>query len=64
MKIKKRNYATLKTKVYEAQIEADDMNDNQKNNILMSENIRQKRITILEYFDAYICYHFHPKIIQ
>ena len=64
MKIKKRNYATLKTKVYEVQIEADDMNDNQKNNILMSENIRQKRITILEYFDAYIRYHFHPKIIQ
>ena len=51
-------------KVYQAQIEADDMNDNQKNNILMSENIRQKRITILEYFDAYIRYHFHPKIIQ
>ena len=33
------------------------MNDNPKNNILMSENIRQKRLTILEYFDAYICRH-------
>ena len=32
------------------------MNNNPKNNILMSENIRQKRPTILEYFDAYI-YH-------
>ena len=25
------------------------MNDNPKNNILMSENIKQKRLTILEY---------------
>ena len=30
------------------------MNDNLKNSILMSENIRQKRLTILGYFDAYI----------
>ena len=30
------------------------MNDNLKNNILMSENIRQKRLKILEYLDAYI----------
>ena len=35
------------------------MNNNPKNNILMSENIRQKRPTILEYFDAYI-YHHYP----
>ena len=34
------------------------MNDNPKNNILLSENIRQKRLTILEYFDAYICHHY------
>ena len=32
------------------------MNDNRKSNILMSENIKQKRLTILEYFDAYIFY--------
>ena len=31
-------------------------NNNLENNILMSENIRQKRLTILEYFDAYICH--------
>ena len=37
------------------------MNDNPKNNILMSENIRQKRLTILEYFDAYICHHYQPE---
>ena len=30
-----------------------DMNDNQKNNILVSENIKQERLTILEYFNAY-----------
>ena len=35
------------------------MNDNPKDKILMSENIRQKRLTILEYFDAYICHHYH-----
>ena len=29
-------------------------NDNPNINILMSENIRQKRLKILEYFDAYI----------
>ena len=28
--------------------------DNPKNNILMSENIRQRRITILEYIHALI----------
>ena len=32
------------------------MNDNPKNNILVLENIRQKRLTILEYFNAYICH--------
>ena len=37
------------------------MNDNPKNNTLMSENIRQKRLTILEYFDAHICHHYQPK---
>ena len=36
-------------------------NDNPKNNILTSENIRQKRLTILEYFD--ICHHYPPKIM-
>ena len=40
------------------------MNDNPKNNILLSENIRQKRLAILEYFDAYICHHYQPKMIQ
>ena len=39
------------------------MNDNPKNNILISENIRQKRLTILEYFDAFIGHHYQPKII-
>ena len=29
------------------------MNDNPKTNILVSENIRQKRLTVLEYFNAY-----------
>ena len=29
------------------------MNDNPKNNILISEDITQKRLTILEYLDAY-----------
>ena len=29
------------------------MNNNPKNNILMSEKIKQKRLTVLEYFDAY-----------
>ena len=32
------------------------MNDNPKNNILLLENTKQKRLTILEYFDAYICH--------
>ena len=40
------------------------MNDNPKNKIFLSENIRQKRLTILEYFDAYICHHYQPKMIQ
>ena len=26
----------------------------------MSENIKQKRLTILEYFDAYIYHHYEP----
>ena len=33
-----------------------------KNNILMSENIRQKRLKILEYFDACICHHYNTCI--
>ena len=37
------------------------LNHNPKNNILMSENIRQKGLTILKYFDAYICHHYQPK---
>ena len=37
------------------------MKDNPKNNILLSENIRQKRLRILEYSDAYICHHYQPK---
>ena len=40
------------------------MDDNSKNNILMSENNRQKKLTILENFDAYIYHHYQPKIIQ
>ena len=36
------------------------MNDNPKNNILMSESIRQKRLRMLEYFDAYVCHHYQP----
>ena len=40
------------------------MNDNPKNNILMLENIGQKRLAILEYFDAYICHHYQPKMID
>ena len=40
------------------------MNNNPKNNIIMSENIRQKRLTIPKYFDAYIYHHYQPKIIQ
>ena len=38
-----------------------DINDHPKNNILVSKNIRQKRLIILEYFDAYIC-HMHRNI--
>ena len=37
------------------------MNDNPKNNILMSENIKQVRLTIMEYFDAYIYHHYQLK---
>ena len=37
-------------------------NDNLNINIWMSENIRQKRLKILGYFDAYICHHYQPKI--
>ena len=37
------------------------MKDNPKNNTLLSENIRQKILRILEYFDAYICHHYQPK---
>ena len=40
------------------------MNDNPKNNILMLENIGQKRLAILEYFDAYICHLYQPKMID
>ena len=36
-------------------------NDNLKNDILMSENIRQQILTILEYFNAYISHHYQPK---
>ena len=42
------------------QLQHNNMNDNPKNNILMSENIRQKGLTILKYFDAYICHHYQP----
>ena len=33
------------------------MNNNPKNDIVISGNIRQKRLTILEYFDTYIYHH-------
>ena len=39
-------------------------NDNPNINILMSENIRQKRLKILEYFDAYICHQYSSKLSQ
>ena len=29
---------------------------------LMLENVRQKWRTVLEYFDAYICHHYQPKV--
>ena len=35
------------------------MNNNQKKNILMSKNIR---LTIMEYFDAYICHHYRSRL--
>ena len=38
------------------------MNDNPKNNMLLSENIRQKKLTMLEYFDAYICHDYQPEV--
>ena len=37
------------------------MNDNPKNSILLLKNIRQKKLAILEHFDAYICHHYQPK---
>ena len=40
------------------------MNDNPKNSVFLSENVRKKRLTILEYFDAYMCHHYEFKIIQ
>ena len=52
--------AKIKTTVYRKY----SMNDNPKNNILMFENIRQKRLTILEQYDAYICHHHQPKMIK
>ena len=39
------------------------MNDNPENNILMSENIRQKILAILEYFDAYLYHHYQHRNI-
>ena len=38
------------------------MNDNPKNNILMSENTRQKRLAILEYINTYICHHYQTYV--
>ena len=39
------------------------MNDNVKNNILVSENIRQKELTVLEYFDVYNYHHHHYQYV-
>ena len=39
------------------------MIDNPKNNILVSVNITQERLTIREYFDAYFCHHYQPKMM-
>ena len=39
---------------------AEHVNNNPKNNILMPDNIRQKRLTILEYFYANNCHHYQP----
>ena len=39
------------------------MNDNPRNNILMSENIRQKRLTIVEYLDAYNMHRNTPELL-
>ena len=61
---KSRARVTLKLVPKKSVLRIDNMNDNRKNNILMSENIKQKRLTILEYFDAYIYHHYQPKIIQ
>ena len=38
------------------------MNDNPKNNVSMSQNIRREKPTIPQYFDASICHHYQPKI--
>ena len=43
-------------------IAGNNKNDNPNINILMLENIRQKRPKILGYFDAYICHQYQPKI--
>ena len=40
------------------------MNNNSINNILILESIRQKRLKTLEYFDAYICSHYQPIILD
>ena len=40
------------------------MNNNPKNIILMSGNIIQKRLKILEYFDTYICHNYQLKYMQ
>ena len=39
------------------------MKDNPEKNISLLEN-RQKRLTTLEYFNAYICHHYQPKMIK
>ena len=40
----------------DSQILTNNKNDNPNINILMSENIRQKRLKIFEYFDPYTCH--------
>ena len=35
------------------------INGNPKGNILVSEKIKHKSLTILEYFDACICHDYH-----
>ena len=39
------------------------INGNPKGNILVSEKIKHKSLTILEYFDACICHHHQPKML-